>query len=305
MPQVTLPVVGVAYNVNAGLGHDGIVGVKTGSTSAAGRCLAFAAIRTVAGGQPTIVGVVLGVPATPSSPASWTAVITAAENLLASIGGDLEHAEVIRPGAVRGTVSSAWTAGPAAVAATGVAVTGWPGTPVTISVTPRPLAHAISQGQPVAQATVTIGSQVRHISLYARPRRRRRYAGSSPGCDRVLRCGTSRAQLTGMVPGIPLANGSRNRDPHRSQAVARGPVNGSRARTADRGNAEPSPISATTASARRPATLAGCPGRAGRGPPPWRPRSLSPPTNTPAGFSAAVLCRPSARRTPRSGRPAS
>ena len=31
MPQVTLPVAGVAYNVNAGLGHDGIVGVKTGS----------------------------------------------------------------------------------------------------------------------------------------------------------------------------------------------------------------------------------------------------------------------------------
>ena len=65
MPQVTLPVAGVAYNVNAGLGHDGIVGVKTGSTSQAGGCLAFAAIRTVAGGQVTIVGVVLGVPGNP------------------------------------------------------------------------------------------------------------------------------------------------------------------------------------------------------------------------------------------------
>ena len=31
MPQVTLPVAGVAYNVNSSLGHDGIVGVKTGS----------------------------------------------------------------------------------------------------------------------------------------------------------------------------------------------------------------------------------------------------------------------------------
>jgi hypothetical protein len=30
MPQVTLPVAGVAYNVNSSLGHDGIVGVKTG-----------------------------------------------------------------------------------------------------------------------------------------------------------------------------------------------------------------------------------------------------------------------------------
>ena len=165
MPQVTLPVAGVAYNVNAALGHDGIVGVKTGSSSRAGGCLAFAAIRTVAGSQVEIVGVVLGVQATPAQLSELGGVITASENLLASVGGDLEHAEVIRPGAVLGSVSSAWTAGPAAVAATGIAVTAWPGTPVTVTVTPRPLGHAISQGQPVAQATVTIGSEVRHITL--------------------------------------------------------------------------------------------------------------------------------------------
>jgi D-alanyl-D-alanine carboxypeptidase (penicillin-binding protein 5/6) len=167
MPQVMLPVAGLAYNVNAALGHDGITGVKTGSSSQAGGCLAFGATRTVAGSPVTIVGVVLDVPATPAQPSELGGVITAAENLLASVGGDLQHAEVIRPGAVLGRVSSAWTAGPAAVAATGVAVTGWPGTPVTVTVTPRPLAHAISQGQPVAQATVTVGSEVRHITLYA------------------------------------------------------------------------------------------------------------------------------------------
>jgi serine-type D-Ala-D-Ala carboxypeptidase (penicillin-binding protein 5/6) len=167
MPQVTLPVAGVAYNVNDALGHDGIVGVKTGSSSRAGGCLAFAAIRTVAGSQVEIVGVVLGVQATAAQPSELGGVISAAENLLGSVGGDLGHAEVIQPGAVLGSVSSAWTAGPAAVAATGIAVTAWPGTPVTVTVTSRPLAHAISQGQPVAQATVTIGSQVRHITLDA------------------------------------------------------------------------------------------------------------------------------------------
>ena len=94
-------------------------------------------------------------------------MISAAENLLARIGADLEHVQVIEPGAVLGRVSSAWTAGPAAVAATGIAVTAWPGTPVTITVTPRPLGHAIRAGQPVAQAAVTVGSQVRHITLDA------------------------------------------------------------------------------------------------------------------------------------------
>jgi len=35
------------------------------------------------------------------------------------------------------------------------------------TVRPRPLAHAITAGQPVAQATVTIGAEVRHITLDA------------------------------------------------------------------------------------------------------------------------------------------
>ena len=181
MRQVTLPVAGLAYNVNAGLGHDGIVGVKTGSSSHAGGCLAFAAVRTVAGlpsrGGPggsssrastvTIVGVVLGVRATSAQPSDLDGVISASEKLLGSVGGDLEQAEVVQPGAVLGSVSSAWTAGPAAVAATGVSVTAWPGTPVTVTVTPRPLARTISQGQAVAQATVAIGGEVRHITLDA------------------------------------------------------------------------------------------------------------------------------------------
>ena len=78
-----------------------------------------------------------------------------------------DGAPAVRPGAVLGNLSSAQAAGPAAVAATGVSVTVWPGTPVTVTVTPRPLGHAISQGQPVAQAAVTIGGEVRHITLVA------------------------------------------------------------------------------------------------------------------------------------------
>jgi D-alanyl-D-alanine carboxypeptidase (penicillin-binding protein 5/6) len=167
MPQVTLPVAGLAYNVNAALGHDGIVGVKTGSTSQAGGCLAFAAIRTVAGSPVMIVGVVLGVQATAAQPSELSGVISASENLLGSVAAGLEHFQVVRPGTVLGQVSGAWTAGPAAVAATGVSVTAWPGTPVTVTVTPRQLGHAVRRGQPVARATVTIGSYLSHITLNA------------------------------------------------------------------------------------------------------------------------------------------
>jgi hypothetical protein len=78
-----------------------------------------------------------------------------------------DGAPVVRPGAVLGSLSSAWAAGPAAGAATGVSVTAWPGTPVTITVTPARSGTRSPEGQPVAQADVTIGGAVRHIALVA------------------------------------------------------------------------------------------------------------------------------------------
>jgi len=58
----TLPVAGTVHNTNRLLGHDGFVGVKTGSTSAAGGCFAFRAIGWIHGTRTTITGVVLGQP---------------------------------------------------------------------------------------------------------------------------------------------------------------------------------------------------------------------------------------------------
>jgi D-alanyl-D-alanine carboxypeptidase (penicillin-binding protein 5/6) len=61
-PSATLPVAGTVHNTNALLGHDGFVGVKTGSDEAAGGCFAFAATRRIHGKPTTIIGVVLGQP---------------------------------------------------------------------------------------------------------------------------------------------------------------------------------------------------------------------------------------------------
>jgi D-alanyl-D-alanine carboxypeptidase (penicillin-binding protein 5/6) len=160
MPRATLPVAGVADNFNQALGHDGIVGVKTGTSTESGGCLAFSAIQTVAGHPVTVVGVVLGVRATRPQPSALQGVISASENLLRSVSGDLQQVQIVKPGTVLGSVSSAWATGPGAVAATGVSVTAWPGTPVTVTVTPLPLGGAVRQGQPVARATVTVGSAV-------------------------------------------------------------------------------------------------------------------------------------------------
>jgi serine-type D-Ala-D-Ala carboxypeptidase (penicillin-binding protein 5/6) len=61
-PIATLPVAGTVHNTNTLLGHNGFVGVKTGSTAAAGGCFAFRAIRWIDGERTMITGVVLGQP---------------------------------------------------------------------------------------------------------------------------------------------------------------------------------------------------------------------------------------------------
>ena len=61
-PSATLPVAGTVHNTNTLLGHNGFIGVKTGSTGAAGGCFAFRAIRWIGGKRTTITGVVLGQP---------------------------------------------------------------------------------------------------------------------------------------------------------------------------------------------------------------------------------------------------
>jgi D-alanyl-D-alanine carboxypeptidase (penicillin-binding protein 5/6) len=167
LPQVRLPVAGLVYNVNASLGHLGIDGVKTGSTPQAGGCLVFSAERRVAGRAVTVVGAVLGVRATGAQPSELAGVITASERLLRSVGGGLERVHVVRPGAVLGRVRTAWGAATAAVTATGVTATGWPGMPARVTVTALPLHAGIRPGQHIARATVTVGGSVSRIWLDA------------------------------------------------------------------------------------------------------------------------------------------
>jgi serine-type D-Ala-D-Ala carboxypeptidase (penicillin-binding protein 5/6) len=55
-----LPVAGQVTNTNALLGHDGFVGMKTGSDQAAGGCLMFRAVWPTASANRSLIGVVLG-----------------------------------------------------------------------------------------------------------------------------------------------------------------------------------------------------------------------------------------------------
>jgi D-alanyl-D-alanine carboxypeptidase (penicillin-binding protein 5/6) len=60
MPSTVLPVAGEVANFNELVGHEGFVGIKTGSDEAAGGCLLFAKRIHVDGRTLTVLGAVLG-----------------------------------------------------------------------------------------------------------------------------------------------------------------------------------------------------------------------------------------------------
>jgi D-alanyl-D-alanine carboxypeptidase (penicillin-binding protein 5/6) len=61
-PEATLPIAGRVFNVDAVVGQDGIVGVKTGSSGAAGACFVFAADVRADGQTARLFGAVMGLP---------------------------------------------------------------------------------------------------------------------------------------------------------------------------------------------------------------------------------------------------
>jgi D-alanyl-D-alanine carboxypeptidase (penicillin-binding protein 5/6) len=87
-PTATLPVAGTVHNTNTLLGHDGFVGVKTGSTAAAGGCFAFRAVRWIDGRPTTITGVVLGQPGDDRIAAGLAAAVSIVDRVAGRLAVD-------------------------------------------------------------------------------------------------------------------------------------------------------------------------------------------------------------------------
>jgi D-alanyl-D-alanine carboxypeptidase (penicillin-binding protein 5/6) len=60
LSEADIPDAGTIHNTDKLLGHDGVVGGKTGSDAAAGGCFVFRAVRTVGHRRVTVIGIVLG-----------------------------------------------------------------------------------------------------------------------------------------------------------------------------------------------------------------------------------------------------
>jgi D-alanyl-D-alanine carboxypeptidase (penicillin-binding protein 5/6) len=166
MPQVTLPVAGRQYNVDALLGRDGIVGVKTGSTSRAGGCFVFAAHERLGGRTVTVVGAVLHQLATRAQPSIIDAAFDASRTLLASVRRVVVSLPIVRRGATVAWVRAPWADRLRLRASRSASLLGWPGLPITTRIaTVRQIAAPLSAGERIGTAMFAAGAQGVRVAL--------------------------------------------------------------------------------------------------------------------------------------------
>lgn len=155
MGEATLPVAGRVINFDYALGHDGIVGIKTGSDAAAGGCFLFEARRSVDGTMVSIVGAVLGQGT--SSPI--TAALDAAENLAQAAFAAVTPDPVVPAGLLVGRIVAPWGASVDVSAAQPPTILAWPGLRVPAHVVVGTLPPVIARGSRIGVLEVDLGGR--------------------------------------------------------------------------------------------------------------------------------------------------
>ncbi|MGW1542532.1 D-alanyl-D-alanine carboxypeptidase [Streptomyces sp. NPDC002309] len=142
------------YNYNKLVPFDGGIGIKTGTTSAAGGNLLFAARKEVGGETVTVVGAILGQHKAPIietvNEVSKTAVQAAREALTS--------AKILKKGDVVGYVDDGLGGRTPVVATQDVTAVGWAGHEVELSFTADDVPHSAKTGTKVGTLTVGDGS---------------------------------------------------------------------------------------------------------------------------------------------------
>ncbi|MHB1612933.1 MAG: D-alanyl-D-alanine carboxypeptidase family protein [Actinomycetes bacterium] len=164
MAQATLPVAGTVYNVNALVGHHGIVGIKTGSDGYSGGCLVFAARETVAGGQRiTVLGVVLGQQGVSILQSSFNATLALVTAVTVAVG----DVTVLPAGTTVATLHAPWAPAQQVRLSVPVRLLGWAGMTASTAVHPTVQGRAVAKGATVGTLEVTSAGHQQAVSLAA------------------------------------------------------------------------------------------------------------------------------------------
>jgi serine-type D-Ala-D-Ala carboxypeptidase (penicillin-binding protein 5/6) len=158
-PQVQLPLAGTIKNFNSLVGTDGIVGIKTGNSLAAGGCLVLAAKRQVAGRDELVYAAVLGA----KGNVPLQSALTAGKALIDAAPTLGRPVPVLTANQPLATVRAPWGTTVRATVANAAQLAAWGGQPLIYAFQGRPLGRSVRKGDEVGTVTVTAGTQ--HVQL--------------------------------------------------------------------------------------------------------------------------------------------
>ncbi|MFJ8793056.1 D-alanyl-D-alanine carboxypeptidase [Streptomyces sp. NPDC102462] len=145
-------------NWNRLVGYNGVIGIKTGTTTAAGGNLVFAATREVGGETRTIVGAVLGQGPGGADNTIISGALDAGDKLIRAAQGALKSATILKKGDVVGYVDDGLGGRTPVVITKDVTAVGWAGLKVGLSFVTDDVPHSAKAGAKVGTLTVGDGS---------------------------------------------------------------------------------------------------------------------------------------------------
>ncbi|MFF7976773.1 D-alanyl-D-alanine carboxypeptidase [Streptomyces sp. NPDC007905] len=145
-------------NYNRLVGHNNVVGIKTGTTTSALGNLVFAAKQQVGGETRTIIGAVMRQPAGGFDNTIISGVLDAGDKLIRAAQGALKSATILKKGDVVGYVDDGLGNRTPVVATKDVTAAGWAGLKVKLSFASDAVPHTAKAGTQVGTLTVGDGS---------------------------------------------------------------------------------------------------------------------------------------------------
>ncbi len=145
-------------NWNQLVGSNGVVGIKTGTTTSALGNLVFAAKKEIGGETRTVVGAVVRQPAGGTDNTILSAALTAGDALIRAAQGALESATILEKGTVVGYVDDGLGGRTPVVVTEDVKAVGWAGLSVKLTFAGADLPHSAKAGTEVGTLTVGDGT---------------------------------------------------------------------------------------------------------------------------------------------------
>ncbi|MEV6122214.1 D-alanyl-D-alanine carboxypeptidase [Streptomyces sp. NPDC052077] len=146
-------------NWNQLAGHNGVVGIKTGTTTSALGNLLFAAKQEVGGETRTIVGAVVRQPRGGEDNTILSAALTSSDVLIRAAQDALQSSTILKKGAVVGYVDDGLGGRTPVIATEDVKAVGWAGLTVKLTFTADEVPHSAPAGTKVGTLTVGDGTK--------------------------------------------------------------------------------------------------------------------------------------------------